>query len=46
MHKESKIRDPLILGDKSYHDLTRDISRPVLVRQINIGGFYLDYLQH
>jgi len=30
MHKESKIRDPLILGDKSYHDLTRDISRPVL----------------
>ena len=30
MHKESKIRDPLILGNKSYHDLTRDISRPVL----------------
>tara|TARA_B100001758_G_scaffold215044_1_gene200466 strand:+ start:2240 stop:3625 length:1386 start_codon:yes stop_codon:yes gene_type:complete len=29
MHKESKIRDPLILGNKNYHDITRDISRPV-----------------
>jgi molybdopterin-containing oxidoreductase family membrane subunit len=29
MHKESKIRDPLILGNKTYHDITRDIARPV-----------------
>ena len=30
MHKESKIRDPLILGNKTYHDITTDIARPVL----------------
>ena len=29
MHKESKIRDPLILGNKTYHDITREIARPV-----------------
>jgi molybdopterin-containing oxidoreductase family membrane subunit len=29
MHKESKIRDPLILGNKTYHDITRDIAKPV-----------------
>lgn len=29
MHKESKIRDPLILGNKTYHDITTDIARPV-----------------
>jgi Ni/Fe-hydrogenase subunit HybB-like protein len=29
MHKESRIRDPLILGDKTYHDITTDIARPV-----------------
>ena len=29
MHKESKIRDPLILGKKTYHDITKDIARPV-----------------
>ena len=29
MQKESKIRDPLILGNKTYHDITRDIARPV-----------------
>jgi Ni/Fe-hydrogenase subunit HybB-like protein len=29
MHKESEIRDPLILGNKTYHDITRDIARPV-----------------
>ena len=40
MQKESKIRDPLILGAKSYHDITKDIARPVEVKQTNIGGFY------
>ncbi|MDA9808548.1 polysulfide reductase NrfD [Flavobacteriales bacterium] len=29
MHKESEIRDPLILGNKSYHDITKDIAFPV-----------------
>ena len=29
MHKESRIRDPLILGNKTYHDITTDIARPV-----------------
>ena len=30
MQKESKIRDPLILGKKTYHDITVDIAKPVL----------------
>ncbi|MGY8987193.1 MAG: NrfD/PsrC family molybdoenzyme membrane anchor subunit [Flavobacteriales bacterium] len=29
MHKESEIRDPLILGNKTYHDISKDIARPV-----------------
>ena len=29
MQKEAEIRDPLILGNKSYHDITKDVSRPV-----------------
>ena len=29
MHKESEIRDPLILGKKTYHDITKDIAFPV-----------------
>ena len=29
MQIESKIRDPLILGNKTYHDITKDIARPV-----------------
>jgi len=29
MHKESEIREPLILGSKSYHDITKDIAFPV-----------------
>ena len=29
MHKESEIRDPLILGNKTYHDISVDIARPV-----------------
>jgi molybdopterin-containing oxidoreductase family membrane subunit len=29
MHKESEIREPLILGKKSYHDITKDIAFPV-----------------
>tara|TARA_B100000945_G_C20419198_1_gene616861 strand:- start:340 stop:1728 length:1389 start_codon:yes stop_codon:yes gene_type:complete len=29
MQIESKIRDPLILGNKTYHDITKDIAKPV-----------------
>ena len=29
MHKESDLRLPLILGDKSYKDITDDIIRPI-----------------
>ena len=29
MQKEATIRDPLILGKKSYHDITKDVARPV-----------------
>jgi len=29
MHYESDIREPLILGDKSYGDITRDVAAPV-----------------
>src|SRR5690606_34604428 len=29
MHYEAHIREPLINGDKSYHDITVDVARPV-----------------
>ena len=29
MHQETEIRDPLILGNKTYHDITREIALPV-----------------
>jgi len=29
MHYESQIREPLVNGDKSYHDVTMDVVRPV-----------------
>ena len=29
MHYEAPIREPLIQGDKSYHDITVDVARPV-----------------
>ena len=29
MQKEAEIRDPLILGNKSFHDITKDIAKPV-----------------
>ena len=29
MQRESEIRDPLIIGNKSYHDITVEIARPV-----------------
>ena len=27
MQKEAEIRDPLILGNKTYHDITKDIAK-------------------
>jgi hypothetical protein len=29
MQHESEIREPLILGNKSYHQITEDIVRPI-----------------
>ena len=29
MHKEADIRKPLILGDKTYRDITDDVIRPI-----------------
>jgi molybdopterin-containing oxidoreductase family membrane subunit len=29
MQRESEIRDPLILGNKTYHDISKDIARPI-----------------
>ncbi|MDO7651993.1 MAG: hydrogenase, partial [Schleiferiaceae bacterium] len=29
MHYESDIREPLIGGNKSYHDITLDVVRPI-----------------
>ncbi len=29
MHKEAAIREPLILGDKTYHDITSDVVGPI-----------------
>ena len=28
-HYESQVREPLILGHKTYHDITEDIARPI-----------------
>ncbi len=29
MHAESEIRDPLILGHKTYHQISEDIAKPI-----------------
>ncbi len=29
MHREAQIREPLILGTKTWHDMTEDIARPI-----------------
>jgi len=29
MHKEAAIREPLILGHKTYHDVTEDVCKPI-----------------
>lgn len=40
-HYEAPIRKPLIIGDKSYHDITVDVAAPVEGRATNNGGLYL-----
>jgi hypothetical protein len=40
-HYRATIRKPLVIGDKSYHDVTVDVAAPpVKVKQTNIGGLY------
>ena len=29
MHKDSEIREPLVLGEKSYHQITTDVCKPI-----------------
>jgi molybdopterin-containing oxidoreductase family membrane subunit len=38
-HYEATIRKPLVIGDKSYHDVT-DVAAPVEGKETNIGGLY------
>ena len=38
MHYESPIREPLILEDKTLHDITEDVARPIEGKLINGGG--------
>ena len=33
-HYEAPIREPLIIGHKTYHDITEDIARPIEVRAL------------
>jgi len=44
MHAESQIREPLILGNKTYRNITDDIIAPIEVRQTDYGIFYLPSL--
>ncbi len=41
MHKESDIRLPLILGNKSYNDITEDIVKPIEGKAPKLGIYYL-----
>jgi molybdopterin-containing oxidoreductase family membrane subunit len=41
---DSSIRKPLVIGDKTYHDVTVDVAAPVEVKQTNIGGLYFQSL--
>ena len=41
MHKEADIRLPLILGDKSYKDITEDIVKPMRVKHQRLGIYFL-----
>jgi molybdopterin-containing oxidoreductase family membrane subunit len=36
---DSSIRKPLVIGDKTYHDVTVDVAAPV-EGKTNIGGLY------
>jgi molybdopterin-containing oxidoreductase family membrane subunit len=38
-HYEAPIREPLIIGHKTYHDITEDIARPIEEEPENSGGF-------
>ena len=40
-HYEAPIREPLIIGHKTYHDITEDIARPIEERAGENSGGYL-----
>ena len=35
-HYEAPIRKPLVLGNKSYHDITEDIARPIEIGRAHV----------
>ena len=39
-HYEAPIRKPLVIGDKSYHDITVDVAALLKVERTNYGGQY------
>ncbi len=42
-HYEAPIREPLIIGHKTYHDITEDIARPIEgTSRKTMVGFLLD----
>jgi hypothetical protein len=40
---EAIVRDPLILGKKTYHQMTEEICKPVEGRPTNGGGWPLQF---
>ena len=38
-HYEAPIRKPLVIGDKSYHDVTVDVAAPVEGREVKVDEF-------
>ncbi len=39
-HYEAPIRRPLVTGEKSYHDVTDDVARPIEGKANRAGGLF------
>ena len=42
-HYEAPIRRPLVAGEKSYHDVTVDIVKPIETKAKSNGGLFSQY---
>ena len=40
---DASIRKPLVIGDKTYHDVTVDVAAPVEGKATNNGGLYFQF---